>query len=281
MKSPISSCNVRPQKRRYLPGIILTALFLSACARGQPLFSPRPTPAPAFAIQFEVTVVTITDRVKPTTTERVKEQSPTATRTPPASKTYTPTSTPRPTDTATPKPTATASPTNTPSPPTRTPTPPVTPARSISPTQTPLPSGLGTGPAIILIELPDKFSLRADASRVEFKWIWEGKECAPPPEGQGFEIRIWPEQPGFGPLGAMDASKQDEIACDPKSGTRSYEIGNLRGTPGVSAVGSGRFRWDVALVKLDPYTPIAVSGSRIFDLPPVPTPTPTPSESTE
>jgi hypothetical protein len=128
------------------------------------------------------------------------------------------------------------------------------------------------------VELPDKIALPIDVGRVEFKWVWDGHGCTLPPEGQAFEIRIWPDMPGVTPLGVMDASETDAIVCDEKSGTRSYEVGNLRGAPGVSSADSGRFRWHVALVKLDSQTLIAVSESRAFDLPPgVPTPTPTPT----
>jgi len=115
--------------------------------------------------------------------------------------------------------------------------------------------------------------------RVEFKWLWKDKGCQSPSEGQGFEIRIWPERPGFGPLGVMDASDQDAIFCDATGGARMYEVGNLRGAPGVMAVDGGVFRWDVALVQLDPYEVLNVAPSRSFYLPPsapAPTPTPTP-----
>jgi hypothetical protein len=97
------------------------------------------------------------------------------------------------------------------------------------------------------------------------------------PDGYGFDVRIWPEGPVLAPLGVTDAMDQKGIFCDPKSSTFGYEVGNLRGAPGVAELGAGRFRWDIALVQLDPYKPIDVSGSRIFDLPPGPaTVTPTP-----
>jgi hypothetical protein len=135
-----------------------------------------------------------------------------------------------------------------------------------------IPSG-----AIQLIELPDGIRLPEDVGRVEFKWFWQGHGCDSFPDGYGFDLRIWPEGPVIAPLGVTDATDQKGIFCDPISGTFGYEVGNLRGTPGVAGLGAGRFRWDVALVQLEPYKPIDVSGSRIFDLPPGPaTPTPTP-----
>lgn len=155
------------------------------------------------------------------------------------------------------------------------------------PTSTPSPAPsadalLVGGPVkgdIELIELPASLQFNQDTLRVEFKWVWKDKGCQPPPNGQGFEVRIWPERPGFGPLGVMDAADQDAIFCDEKSGTRMFAAGNLRSAPGVMAVDGGPFRWDVALVQLDPYIVLNVAPSRAFYLPPAApafTPTPTP-----
>jgi hypothetical protein len=149
------------------------------------------------------------------------------------------------------------------------------PTTIVPPPQPPLPFG-----GITLVELRDEIALPADVGRVEFKWVWDDKGCASPPEGQAFEIRIWPDLPGAVPLGVMDASQQDAIVCEPKSGTRIYEVGNLRGAPAISGVPGGRFRWHVALVELESQNLIAVSESRVFELPlaNLPTPTPVPSQ---
>jgi hypothetical protein len=79
----------------------------------------------------------------------------------------------------------------------------------------------------------------------------------------------------------MDAADQSVIFCDGESGSRSYTIGNLMGAPGIAiAPEVGRYRWDVALVQLDPYEVIDVGFSRGFDVPvPTPTITPTPTPS--
>jgi hypothetical protein len=138
-------------------------------------------------------------------------------------------------------------------------------------------SGPSSG-QIKIVELSNNIALPADVGRVEFKWVYQGPDCAPLPDGQGFEIRIWPEQPGYIPLGVADAANQDDILCDPENGTRTYEIGYLRNAPGVALVNGGRFRWEVALVQLDPYKLLDVSEPRVFELPPSgPTPTPAPT----
>lgn len=75
------------------------------------------------------------------------------------------------------------------------------------PKQAGLPESQGTGAAgvqpagpLTLIELPDNIQLPAHLGPVEFKWVWnEGGVCETPPDGQGFEVRIWPDLPGFGP----------------------------------------------------------------------------------
>jgi hypothetical protein len=228
------------------------------------------------------------ERDEPTPTPQLAEQpSPTATLA--ALTVYDPIPTPRPWPTHTPTPTFTATltltPTNTPSPSILQPEPGVSPANG-TPAGTASAATEGVvvngGPIsgnIIPVELADHISLPANVERVEFKWIWKDRGCEAPPDGQGFEIRIWPERPGYGPMGIMDAADQSVIACDEKTGARIYEMGDLRAAPGVNAVDGGRFRWEVALVQLDPYEALDVSPSRIFDLPsalPPPSPTPTP-----
>lgn len=132
---------------------------------------------------------------------------------------------------------------------------------------------------IKLIELPDGLELPADVRAVDFKWVWdESSVCSPLPDDQGFDIRIWPDLPQYKPMGVADVKEmQEKIVCDEKSGTRTYQVGHLRFTPGVQEMGSGQFRWHVALVELtEPFAPIAVSKSRTFQLLPDPT-TPTPT----
>jgi hypothetical protein len=134
---------------------------------------------------------------------------------------------------------------------------------------------------ILLLEPAENVQMKEEPGRLEFKWVWVGHGCAKPPQNQGFEIRIWPDQAGATPMGVMDAKKQDAIRCEEKTGTRTFEVGNLRGAPGVMAGGGGgQFRWDVALVQLDPYAPQAAAASRVFELPagpPTVTPTPGPT----
>ena len=262
-----------------LLGAIMTAFALLSCAPKLPFRSPTATPTPtpsptppALVVAFEAVIIVPT---------------PTATPTPTQTPTSEPTPIPLPSATHTPLPAVVLLPTHTPT---------AEPPGSTSPIQTPtaeltatlmatpatpvlvISSGPGNG-SITLVELPDQIALPADVGRVEFKWLWQGKGCEKPPAGYGFEIRIWPERPGFIPLGIMDAAKQDDIKCEADSGTRSYEVGNLRSAPGVKVVDGGRFRWEIALVQLEPYTLVDVSPSRTFDLPsgpPQPTPTPTP-----
>jgi hypothetical protein len=166
----------------------------------------------------------------------------------------------------------------------------------VSPLPTPRPGGgsplatpkvvTGTQPGapfnitdqIKLLDPADNVRMLPEPGQLEFKWVWVGHGCAAPPQGQGFEVRIWPNQAGFGPMGVMDAKQQGAIRCEAKTGTRTFEVGNLRGAPGVIAGGGGGlFRWDVALVRLDPYAPQMAAASRVFELPTGPaTPTPTP-----
>jgi hypothetical protein len=129
---------------------------------------------------------------------------------------------------------------------------------------------------ITLLEPPSGHIFPATPGPVQFRWRWQAPDqpqgqdpCSLPP-GYGFELRIWSKQPGFGPLGVMDAvAAQDQITCDPAGGdTRSYTISDLTRTPGVKATYVGEYRWDghfwwdVALVCLNPYRPPETSGPR-------------------
>ncbi|MCP4359477.1 MAG: hypothetical protein GY796_15820 [Chloroflexi bacterium] len=136
------------------------------------------------------------------------------------------------------------------------------------------------GSPIKLIEIPDKIILPAEPGPVEFKWVWKTEEilCQSLPEDQGFDIRIWPDASGTGPLGATGIIKiQADIVCDEKSGTRMFKVEDLRTSPGVQETdGAGQFRWNVALIDLtSPFNQHAVSESRTFQLLPLKTPTPT------
>jgi hypothetical protein len=101
---------------------------------------------------------------------------------------------------------------------------------------------------------------------VEFKWVWhQDKGCLPPPDGYAFEIRVWRDNDVAAPMGAMDArGEQGTIRCDPTSGIRAFTIGRIRSVPGTENAGSGRFRWDVTLIKLDPYEPVITTQYRTF-----------------
>jgi hypothetical protein len=101
---------------------------------------------------------------------------------------------------------------------------------------------------------------------VEFKWQWlADKGCEQPPEGYAFEIRVWRDNNSASPQGAMDARTQKQnITCDPTTGIRGLTIGRIKSVPGFENSTEGRFRWDVALVKLDPYTPVITTQYRTF-----------------
>ncbi len=252
----------QPRSWKFGLALLTLAISLLACGNGLPLPLRTPTPTqPALLINFEVTVILPT----PTPTATAL---PLPTATPvPATETPAPELPPTPTLT----PIGGSSPIN-PTPTAVPPLEPITSTASITPTVSWEFSGIN------LLEPPDSFGLPAETIAAEFKWQW-GQGCEPLPEGQGFEVRVWPDLPGYSPMGVMDAAaNQKDVACEPKSGTRSYRVSSLRDAAGVKQTGFGRFRWDVALVQLQPYAPLTASGSRVFDLPPDPSqPTPTPS----
>lgn len=115
------------------------------------------------------------------------------------------------------------------------------------------------------------FALNADVAgdQIEFQWRWDDNSCTPPPDGYGFEVRFWPDRSGINPLGAMDAAnEQGRISCS--SGTFKYRVMQVSLTPGVRmSNGDHRFKWDVALVQLDPYKVVKFSSANtiIFDVP--------------
>lgn len=166
--------------------------------------------------------------------------------------------------------------------PTRTPTPTATPVGQTSdsfdlmatvtraPTDTPTPipprprtAEVAVDGAIELIAPDDNIQI---GDTVEFRWRWlADKGCEQPPEGYAFEIRVWRDNNFASPQGAMDARAQKQnVTCDPATGIRSFTIGQIKSVPGFENTTEGRFRWDVALVKLDPYTPIITTQYRTF-----------------
>ena len=67
-------------------------------------------------------------------------------------------------------------------------------------------------------------------------------------------------------MGAMDARwNQKGITCD-SAGVRSYTVGDIQHSPGVSRAVGGDFRWDVAVVRVDPYQVIAASPFRVLKI---------------
>ena len=150
--------------------------------------------------------------------------------------------------------TATRAPTSTP-----TPTP-----RPFRPTATPTPAGGNIDGWIELISPAENFYLPADG--LIFQWKWhENKGCQQPLDGYGFEVRVWRDVSTDFPQGAMNAKEEKvNITCDPKDGVYTFSIGNIKKVPGVHNAKDGRFKWDIAIVQLDPYTPIITSQSRIF-----------------
>jgi hypothetical protein len=159
----------------------------------------------------------------------------------------TPTSTSQIGDTIPKQPTITRAPTNTPT----------TIPQNI--TRVPAPDG-----SIELIAPEDNIQLSSDT--VEFRWRWrENKGCAQPPDGYAFEIRVWRDNNIDSPKGAMDAQAEKlNVRCDPNTGIRSFTIGQIRAVPGFERTREGRFRWDVALVILNPYTPHLTTQYRTF-----------------
>lgn len=121
---------------------------------------------------------------------------------------------------------------------------------------------------IALLEPVQEFVLQPGINELEFKWRWTTAQSCQAPEGFGYELRIWPAVSGYGPMGVIDAvASQDKFYCDTNSNVVSYRVDNLKGTPGVSAVGAGKFLWDVVYIQLDPYTVMSSSGPQLFELP--------------
>jgi len=140
-----------------------------------------------------------------------------------------------------------------------------------APTGTPTPVSEPAGPrqatidgSIELVAPENNIQIAGDS--VEFRWVWrQNKDCLPPPNGYAFEIRVWRDSNIAPPMGAMDArGEQGNIGCDPTSGIRTFTIGRIKTVPGTENASSGRFRWDVTLIKLDPYEPVITTQYRTF-----------------
>jgi serine/threonine protein phosphatase PrpC len=203
----------------------------------------------------------------PPTHTAIPTQTPTAQPTPP-------TETPAPSPTATPRPTSTLAqyPTPTPVPPSPT----STPARQITPTIGGSPT-VGAGGEletlceklgdIILISPEDGYNLASNVSEVTFEWRW-GNGCDALPQGYYFEIRIGLDGPNATRPGAMDA-RLDKPRIQCVSGMRSFEMADVRKSKGMGGATTGIFRWDVAIVTVDPkYDPVCPSSeSRRLILP--------------
>lgn len=120
----------------------------------------------------------------------------------------------------------------------------------------------------VLLEPFQEFALQPGINELEFKWRWTTEQSCQSPEGFGYELRIWPAVTGYGPMGVTDAvANQQAFFCDAKSNVASYRVDDLKGTPGVSAMGSGKYLWDVAYIQLDPYTVVLSSGPQLFEIP--------------
>lgn len=235
-------------------------------------------------IQTTLAQLTATPITSETMVALLISPTPTHTFTPTSTPTHTPTPTfthtPTPTPTATPSPTETFTPTPTATP-SQTPTrPPTVPVRGTLPLPTaPISSDVGV---INLLGLPNNVALPNNPGPVSFKWQWGTGGCVKIPDGFGFELRIWPNRPTYGPLAATDATAtQKEIGCDALTGDRTLLIHDLAQTPGVNAVGGGSFVWNVAYVQFEPYTELVLSEVRLFEFrpdvaPPLPTAPPIP-----
>jgi hypothetical protein len=269
---------MKPVKLFYFVLVFLLLMVL-ACSSGLPLsFLAPTTPTPEPAINFEVTIITPTATPAPaaaglntgpvlsatiTGTRPISEtalqaQSALITTTVPVTASVSP----EIADSALPG----SSPAATPQPQALTTT--TTVSQTAAITTTAAPQAVSAPGILILLEPAQDFKLQPGINELEFKWRWaEGKSCQPA-EGFGYEVRIWPAITGYGPMGVTDAVKdQKDFFCDPKSNVASYRVVNLKGTPGVAEVTSGKFLWDVAYIQLDPYNPVFSAIPRLFEIP--------------
>jgi hypothetical protein len=143
--------------------------------------------------------------------------------------------------------------------PTATPSPPPVVRRKVTVTQAVTVDGV-----IELVEPANDTQVLPDL--VNFRWRWQpDKNCQPPPDGYAFEIRVWRDVDNAAPMGAMDARAAKQwITCDPATGIYTHAVGNLPSLPGTGGAKDGRFRWDVALVRLAPYQPVVTTHYRLL-----------------
>ena len=263
------------KRRKYISLMLVPTIFVLACASGLslPLSSTPPTPTDsAFVIDLAVTVV-----YRTTATPTPLPGSPLVTNTLAALTDTTTLANLPTTDTPAPTATPTLTPTNTPLPPspptlevtaTLTTSTTLTETAALSPTTpittpTPMPGTFGT----IGLFAPDSGAAVPLNSGLDFKWQWNGSPACNLPQGYGFEVRIWPAITGYGPLGAMDAvASQPQVGCDPENGIYNYNLADLNSAPGVQQTWVGKFLWDVAFVRLNPYTVTVDSGERLFEI---------------
>jgi hypothetical protein len=102
--------------------------------------------------------------------------------------------------------------------------------------------------------------------QVEFSWRWSGgNNCELLPDGYGFDLRVWPNRPDFGPLGVSEINAiKEETVC--RDGKWTYRLYYLSGVPAVQIQGAGSFLWDIAFVKMSPYTPLYASPPRVLEI---------------
>lgn len=287
MSATTSNQSYSPISRRKLRLMMLLPWLLACSSFVLPEPSAPPTPTSPALVELEFVV-----RTAP---------SPTATATFTVTPSPSPTP-PQPSPTLTPSP----SPTPTPIPPTATPPPPDTgsgagaggssaspgtatggssanPGTTASGAVTPIPSSSSPGAvngavpspvqgSIALLAPGDPAPIPSSQDYLEFKWRWYGdlrlERCQLIP-GYGFEVRIWPAQTGYGPLGAMDAAQNGQdpaFSCDPATGIYTYLVTYLKQKPGVKPAGAGKFLWDVTLAQLGPYQPLIAAPPRLFEI---------------
>jgi eukaryotic-like serine/threonine-protein kinase len=88
------------------------------------------------------------------------------------------------------------------------------------------------------------------AADVALSWRW-GETCAAPPEGYGFEVRMWPADAEGEPVTLLDAAQVAAAARCDADGVRRLSGDVLAAAEGES------LRWDVALVRLAPRAVVA------------------------
>ena len=137
------------------------------------------------------------------------------------------------------------------------------------------------------------FLVGADEGQLEFKWRWLGDEARPCQllDGYGFDLRIWPsvenknlseaQRQSMRPLGVTDAVADQDMfsdSCDPDTSTYRFFVNGLQSTPGVRvANGAGKFLWDIAYIRLEPYQVVSVSTPRDFFIEALPSDAPSPT----